>query len=97
MIITEIRIRKTFSEGNLKAVVSLTLDNCLAIHDIKVIQTGNKTFVAMPNHKHEDGIYRDIIHPIFPKLRNYFESEILAAYDKFIAFQDVMASEDAKS
>ena len=38
MTITEIKICKTFSEGNLKAIVSITLDNCLAIHDIKIVQ-----------------------------------------------------------
>lgn len=38
MTISEIRIRKTFPEGNLKAIVSATLDNCLAIHEIKIIQ-----------------------------------------------------------
>ncbi|MGN1135291.1 MAG: septation protein SpoVG family protein, partial [Oscillospiraceae bacterium] len=30
MTISEIKIRKTFPEGNLKAIVSITLDNCLA-------------------------------------------------------------------
>lgn len=38
MKITEIKIRKTFKEGALKAIVSVTIDDCLAIHEIKVIQ-----------------------------------------------------------
>ena len=37
MQITDIKIRKFFDEGPMKAVVSVTFDDCLAVHDIKVI------------------------------------------------------------
>lgn len=53
MTISEIKIRKTFSEGNLKAIVSATLDNCLAIHDIKIVQGSDRLFAAMPSRKDE--------------------------------------------
>ena len=36
MEITDIKIRKLITEGRLKAVVSITLDNMLAVHDIKI-------------------------------------------------------------
>ena len=39
MNITEIIFRKTFDSGKLRAVVSITLDGCFAIHEIKLIQT----------------------------------------------------------
>ena len=38
MQITDIKIRKFFEEGPMKAVVSVTFDDCLAVHDIKVIE-----------------------------------------------------------
>lgn len=38
MNITAIKIRKILREGRLRAVVSVTLDDQLAIHDIKVIE-----------------------------------------------------------
>ncbi len=37
MIISDIKIRKYFNEGPMKAIVSVTFDGALAVHDIKVI------------------------------------------------------------
>ena len=59
MLITEIKIRKTFTDGALRGIVSVTIDDCLAIHDIKVVQGSERLFIAMPSRKDENGIYRD--------------------------------------
>ena len=64
MIITDVKIRKTFEEGPMKAIVSVTFDNELALHDIKVINAREKLFVVMPSRKNPDGTFRDIVHPI---------------------------------
>ena len=53
MTITDIRIRKLVNEGRLRAVISITIDNALAIHDIKVIEGPNRLFVAMPSRREE--------------------------------------------
>ena len=53
MKISDVKTRKIFTEGNLKAVVSITLDDCIAIHDIKVIQGHERLFVAMPNRLYD--------------------------------------------
>ena len=90
MTISEIKIRKTFDEGNLKAIASVVLDNCFAVHDIKVIQGNGKTFVAMPSRKGEDGAYRDIVHPMYPDVRSRFEEEILGAYERCLAVERVI-------
>ena len=83
--ITDIRIRKTFDNADrLKALVSITVDGCLAIHDIRVIQGEDRLFVAMPNRKDESGSYRDIVHPIQAKLRQEFERLSLKAYQNYI-------------
>ena len=37
MVITDIKIRKLFEEGPMKAIVSVTFDGQIALHDIKVI------------------------------------------------------------
>ena len=55
MNITDIKIRKLMREGRLRAVVSVTLDNELAIHDIKVIEGPDRLFVAMPSRKETNG------------------------------------------
>ena len=40
MNVTDIRIRRTYEDGKLKALVSVTIDQDLAVHDIKVIEDG---------------------------------------------------------
>ena len=82
--ISDIRIRKILQEGRLRAVVSLTLDGMLAIHDIKLVQGDERLFVAMPSRRDEAGTFRDIIHPINPEARNLLESSILKAYDEYL-------------
>ncbi len=93
MLITEVKIRKTFAEGTLKAIVSITIDNSLAIHDIKVVKGTDRIFVAMPSRKDENGIYRDIVHPIDVSTRDDFERIILAAYEDYIALESIMSDE----
>jgi len=63
MNITDIIFRKTFDSGKLRAIASITLDGCLAIHEIKIIQTDH-LFIAMPCRTDSYGISRDIAHPI---------------------------------
>ena len=94
MDITDVKIRKILSEGRLRAVVSVTVDDMLAVHDIKIVQGDERLFVAMPSRKDENGVFRDIIHPISPSARKLFEETILDAYERQLA---VMEAEEAKS
>ncbi len=64
MNITDIKFRKVFTEGNIKAIVSVTIDDCIAIHEIKIVQGYDRLFAAMPSRKDSNNIYRDIVHPI---------------------------------
>lgn len=80
MKITDVKIRKLFNEGPMKAVVSVTFDDQLALHDIKVIYARDKYFIVMPSKKNPDGTYRDIVHPINADFRATFEEQVLAAY-----------------
>ena len=93
MTITQIKFRKVFADGTLRAVVSVTIDDSIAIHEIKVIQGSERLFIAMPSRKDENGIYRDVIHPIYPEARKYFEDTILEAYDNYLKIENVMNSE----
>jgi stage V sporulation protein G len=85
MEISDIRIRKILQEGRLRAVVSLTIDNAVAVHDIKLVQGDERMFVAMPSRRDESGTFRDIIHPINPEARQQLETMILGAYDEYMA------------
>jgi len=81
MQITDIKVRKTFDEGPMKAIVSATFDNQLAVHDIKVIYAREKFFIVMPNRKNADETYRDVVHPINSEFRNTLEKQIIEAYE----------------
>lgn len=95
MEITDIKIRKIITEGRLRAVVSVTIDHMLAVHDIKVVQGDERLFVAMPSRKDENGVFRDIVHPILPEARKMLEESILDAYQKHLALMEVEAQEAA--
>jgi len=82
MEITDVKIRKIMTDGRLRAVVSVTIDDMLAVHDIKVVQGDERLFVAMPSRKDENGVFRDIVHPIAASSRKLFEDTILEAYEK---------------
>ena len=85
MVITDIKVRKLFEEGPMKAIVSVTFDDQLALHDIKVISVRDKNFIVMPSRKNPDGTYRDIVHPINATFRGALEKAVLDAYDAELA------------
>lgn len=84
MEITDVKIRKIFDEGPMKAVVSVTFDHALALHDVKVINARDKFFVVMPSRKNPDGTYRDIVHPINSVMRSSLEETVIGAYFKLL-------------
>ena len=90
MTISDIKFRKSLMGGNLKAIASLTIDGCIAVHEIKVIETDHR-FVAMPSRKDESGNYHDIVHPINKNTRNLIESAVLSAYKIYAESQALIA------
>ena len=85
MNITDVRIRKVEKEGKMKAVVSITIDNEFAVHDIKIIEGEKGLFIAMPSRKASDGEYRDIAHPINSGTREKIQKMILDKYDEVLS------------
>ncbi len=81
MNITDIKVRKLFEDGPMKAIVSVTFDDQLAVHDIKVINARDKFFIVMPSRKNPDETYRDIVHPINAQFRGQLEASVIAAYE----------------
>ena len=85
MQITDIKVRKLFDEGPMKAIVSVTFDGQLAVHDIKVIHARDKYFIVMPSRKNPDDTYRDIVHPINAQFRGMVEDAVIRAYEAALA------------
>ena len=81
MQITDVRLRKVNSENRMKAVASVTFDNEFVIHDIKVIESQNGLFIAMPSRKTPNWEFKDIAHPINAETREKIKKAILEAYE----------------
>lgn len=81
MQITDVRLRKVNSENRMKAVASVTFDNEFVVHDIKVIESQNGLFIAMPSRKTPNGEFKDIAHPINAETREKVQKAILEAYE----------------
>ena len=78
MQITELRIH---NDEKLRAYVTVTLDECLVIHGVKIIEGQNGLFIAMPSKKSSNGSFKDIVHPITTDFRNELQKKIIEEYN----------------
>lgn len=80
MEVTDVRLRRVQTDGRMRAIASITLDNEFVVHDIRVIDGNDGLFVAMPSKRTPDGEFRDIAHPINSGTRNKLQEAVLEAY-----------------
>lgn len=80
MRITEVKVH-TVNEDRLKAYVTITIEDCFVVRDLKVIQGPTGLFVAMPSKKRKDGQFRDIAHPLNQETRAQIEDAVFTAYE----------------
>ena len=81
MKISDIRIRLVDKEDSkLKAVASITIDDCFVVHDIKGIEGKEGYFISMPSKKTPDGEFKDIVHPINTETREAISTQVIEAY-----------------
>jgi len=85
MTITNVNIHNIFTEGKLKAVASIVIDNFIEVHDIKVVQGTDRLFVGMPSRKTVDGGFADMVHAIHNRARANIEKPVLDAYAAYVA------------
>ena len=84
MDITQVRVFPVH-EDKLKAFVSIIIDECFVVSDIKIIQGTNGLFVSMPSKKRKNGTFRDIAHPLNNETRRRIEQQIIAEYRAAVA------------
>jgi stage V sporulation protein G len=77
--ITEVKVFPV-NEDKLKAYITVVLDNCFVVRDLKIINGTAGIFVAMPSKRRKDGTFKDIAHPLNQETRNQLEKVILDAY-----------------
>ena len=85
--ITEIRVRlhRGRPDDILKAFASITLNDCFAVHNLKIIEKDSGAFVSMPARRNRDGVFSDIAHPIHRSFREYMENVVLDEYERALA------------
>jgi stage V sporulation protein G len=79
MEITDVKVIPVDDE-KLKAFVSIVIDHCFVVTDIKVIHGPKGLFVSMPSKKRKDGTFKDIAHPLNNQTRQYLEERVLSVY-----------------
>lgn len=83
MNISEVRVRLVKKdEGKLKAVASVTIDDCFVVHDVKILEGQDDFFIAMPSKKTPDGEYKDIVHPLNTETREMLKKAVLDEFEK---------------
>ena len=82
MKITDVRLKKVDGHNRLKAIASVTIDDCFVIHELRIIEGDNGLFIAMPSRKLPEGEFKDIAHPINTETRDQLEKAILDEYNK---------------
>ena len=84
MEITEVKVFPV-QEDKLRGYVTITLDHCFVVRDIKIIDGPSGLFVSMPSKKRKDGTYKDVAHPINKETRVMMEGKILEEYHKALS------------
>lgn len=83
MKISDIRIRLIQKDDSkLKAVASITIDECFVVHDIKILEGNQGYFISMPSRKTPDGQYKDVAHPLNTETREELNRIVLAEFEK---------------
>ncbi len=77
--ITEVKVFPV-DEEKLKAYITIVLDECFVVRDLKIISGNGGLFVAMPSKRRKDGTFKDIAHPLNQGTRAIMEKRILDAY-----------------
>lgn len=86
-------ITKVENEKRLKAYATLSFDRCFLITDIKILDLENGLYVAMPNKKRKNGVYRDVSFPMNREMREKVTKVVLDAYNKKL---EELANENEK-
>lgn len=84
MKVTKVKIKKIKREKGkiLVGFADILLDNCLAIHNIAILEGKKGYFIGMPNKKNKKVKYSDVVHPINTEFRNELTAVIVEALKK---------------
>jgi stage V sporulation protein G len=79
------------ASGGIRAYASATVDGCLGIRGIKVVEGGRDgLFVSMPSRKTENG-YKEICFPVTKEFREQLHKAVLDSYQQAVAMNQAPA------
>ena len=82
MKITSVNVRKIEKENSrIRGIASVVLDECFAVHGIRIIEGDGGLFIAMPSRKTNNDEYHDVAHPITQECRQMFQDAIIEEYN----------------
>ena len=92
MQITEVKVFPV-KEQKLKAFVSIVIDDCFMVNDIKIIRGRDGRFISMPSRRKKNGDFKDVAHPLNNETRRAMEHRILAEYDRVRGVREAPAEQ----
>lgn len=82
MNITDVRVKvSTNKDSKVKGFVTITFDNQIVVHGIKVLEGERGLFLGFPSKKKDDK-YVDIIHPISEDVRKSITDTVIAKFNE---------------
>lgn len=83
-----------FADNKTKAVASVNIGGIFAIHKIRIMDSKNGLFVAMPSYGYVDAQgekqFKSYCHPITAEARIELISKVMGAYEQVLAEQQTM-------
>ena len=88
----EVRINSMYppgASGGIRAYASVTMDGCLGIRGVKVVEGGSDgLFVSMPSRKTENG-YKEVCFPVTKEFREQLHKAVLEGYRQAVTQNQV--------
>ena len=84
MEITNVKVTKTSSilnESKLKAFANITIDDCFAVNDIRIIEGDKGLFLAFPSRLKKNGDRINTAFPINSDTREKITQHVLEVYN----------------
>ena len=81
----QVKITKIINAEKLKAYATACFDDNFLITGIRVIDSKNGIFVAMPSRRKKSGECTDVCFPVTREMRERISREVLAAYEEEIS------------
>lgn len=78
--IEKLRIINKPEAPHFKALVDIKLEDSLILEDIKLLEYNDKLFIAMASKKNNEGVYKDIYHPLTLEFREELTNFIIDAF-----------------